>query len=98
MYSCRITNRLNRSDENYDEAGVSMLDDRKITPVPLRVADAMTPDPITLSPHHTFTEVVRFMAQHPLRHFLGDGFSRYFNRSSGTNDGGARHRVPFGDG
>jgi CBS domain-containing protein len=47
-----------------------MLDDRKIEPVPLRVADAMTWDPITLSPHHTFAEVVSFMAQHPFRHFL----------------------------
>lgn len=70
MYSCQITNRLNRSDENNDEAGVSILDDRKIKPVPLRVADAMTRDPITLRPHHTFAEVVSFMAQHPFRHFL----------------------------
>lgn len=70
MNSSQITNRLIRSNENNDETGVSMLDDRKINPVPLRVADAMTLDPITLSPHHTFAEVVSFMAQYPFRHFL----------------------------
>ena len=70
MYSCPITNRSNRSDDNHDEVGVSILDDPKIKPVSLRVADAMTRDPITLSSHHTFTDVVSFMAQHPFRHFL----------------------------
>ncbi len=70
MYSSQITNRSIRPDENSGQAGVSMLDDRMINAVPLRVADAMTWDPITLSPHHTFAEVVSFMAQHSFRHFL----------------------------
>ena len=35
-----------------------------------RVADIMTTNLITLSPHHTFGEAVQLMANSPFRHFL----------------------------
>jgi len=70
MYSTQITNRSIRSDENYHKTGVSILDERKIEPVPLCVGDVMTRNVVTLSQHNTISEIITLMANQGFRHYL----------------------------
>lgn len=39
-------------------------------PLSLRVADVMTHEVVTLSPKHTFADIVSLMARHSFRHYL----------------------------
>jgi len=70
MYSHEIVNQPNDSDGNQRENSTAVLGHRRTVLAPLCVADAMTRNVVTLTPHNTFAEVVSLMAKYPFRHFL----------------------------
>ena len=70
MYTAKIRNQLNGSDENNSEKGAAIVEDREIKSPPLCVADVMTRHVVTLSPHNSFSDIVSLMANHKFRHYL----------------------------
>ena len=64
MYAIKKPGPKNHSKQN--------VGDKEPThqPTPLTVADVMTRDVVTLSPKHTFADIVSLMARHSFRHYL----------------------------
>ena len=58
----------NRKDEA--TVGPSARPEERIAGAPLCVADVMTRQVVTLSPHHTFADAVQIMSSHLFRHFV----------------------------